>query len=207
MCSRVYSTSWLFTLSDQLTSKLDTCHSEIKRRTEILFISLSVINLIQLHDAKVKLICIVIASILDIDGWYINLSSMDDGGHQPHPFTIWAWHCISHIQGISLLGDNGRVTPLHPSLATHFHQHHKGYCYGTHLVNLLSIYRWVQPFRWLHLFHPPSYPGHSLQSHQTGWLFRPPLLPVWLLKSPSSSQHAAFVQMLPASRRSHLSIR
>ena len=114
MCSRVYSTSWLFTLSDQLTSKLDTCHSEIKRRTEILFISLSVINLIQLHDAKVKLICIVIASILDIDGWYINLSSMDDGGHQPHPFTIWAWHCISHIQGISLLGDNGRVTPLHP---------------------------------------------------------------------------------------------
>ena len=42
---------------------------------------------------------------------------MDEGDYQPHQFiTDKTGNCISHIQGISLLGGDGRVTPLHSSL-------------------------------------------------------------------------------------------
>ena len=97
MCSRVYATSWLFTLNDLLMSELDTCHSKIKRGTELYFFVLTVINLIQLPNAKVKLICIVIVSMLKIDGWYINLSSMDDGGYQPHQLSQIKLRIVYHI--------------------------------------------------------------------------------------------------------------
>ena len=66
------------TRNDLLTSKIDMCQSKIKRGTNLYFLVLSVIILIQLHNTKVKLIRIVIFSILKIDGWHINLSSMDD---------------------------------------------------------------------------------------------------------------------------------
>ena len=56
------------------------CHSKIERGTEILFLSFICNNLIQLPNTKVKLVRIVIVSILKIDGCFINLSSMDDGG-------------------------------------------------------------------------------------------------------------------------------
>ena len=66
------------TRNDLLTSKIDTCQFKIKKELNFYFLVLSVINLIELPNTKAKLIRIVIFSSLKNDGWYINLSSMDD---------------------------------------------------------------------------------------------------------------------------------
>ena len=77
MCSRVRHKLAL-TLNDLLTSKLDTCHSKINRGTELLFLSFICNKPHSTTNTKVKLTRVVIFSLLKIDGWYINLSSMDD---------------------------------------------------------------------------------------------------------------------------------
>ena len=66
------------TRNDLLTSRIDTCQSKIKRVTELLFLSLIYNKPHSIPNTKVKLIRILIFSPLKINGWYINLSSMDD---------------------------------------------------------------------------------------------------------------------------------
>ena len=68
------------------------------------------INLIHFKP-KVKLNPIVIFCILNIDGWYINVSSIDDGCYQPYKLS----HIpdfggyISHIPVIFILGGKRRA--------------------------------------------------------------------------------------------------
>ena len=85
------------TLNDLLTSKLDTCQSKIKRGTELLFLSFICNNLIQLPNTKVELNWVVIFSILKSDGWYINLSSMDDWSYQQHQLSQIKLGIVYHI--------------------------------------------------------------------------------------------------------------
>ena len=66
------------TRNDLLTSRIGTCQSKIKRGTELLFLSFICNKPHSIPNTKVKLIRILIFSPLKINGWYINLSSMDD---------------------------------------------------------------------------------------------------------------------------------
>ena len=59
----MYAQKLSLTLDDLLTSLYDTCHSKIKRGTELYFVVLSVINLIQPPNTQAKIIRIVIVSI------------------------------------------------------------------------------------------------------------------------------------------------
>ena len=92
MCSRVYASIWLLLVTIYWRLKKTRVNLRSRGELNFYFLVLSVINLIQRPNTKVKLIRIVIFSPLAIDGWYIN-----DWGYQPHQLSQIKLGIVYHI--------------------------------------------------------------------------------------------------------------